>query len=59
MKIAKDNLELLLRARDYLELVCDELETNDETEYENYQQDPVIHLYAAMDALNATIERVK
>lgn len=56
MKIPKDNLELLLRARDYLELVQDELENNPD---DFSDDDPVMNLGLALSHLNIAIESIE
>lgn len=56
MKISKDNLELLLRARDYLELVQDELEDNPDDFSDN---DPATNLGLALSHLNVAIESIE
>ena len=56
MKISKDNLELLLRARDYLELVQDELENDDDYISDD---DPAMNLGLALSHLNIAIESIE
>lgn len=59
MKISKDNLELLLRARDYLELVQDELENDDSIPDDFSDDDPVMNLGLALSHLNVAIESIE
>ena len=59
MKIAKDNLELLLRARDYLELVQDELENDDYTSDDFSDDDPAMNLELALSHLNTAIKSIE
>lgn len=59
MKIPKDNLELLLRARDYLELVQDELENDDYIPDDFSDDDPAMNLGLALSHLNIAIESIE
>lgn len=52
-KPTKENWELLIRARDYVEAVLDEWETSEDYEYTDHE--PTFHLTEALDALNKVI----